>query len=62
MSYIFNISVCLFLIILQTTIMPYLPLLDKFYDLLIPFIVYLGLARPVRAYLRDRLRKHVENR
>ena len=48
MSYCFNIIVSLFLIILQTTVMPYLPLLDKFYDLLIPFIVYLGLSRPVR--------------
>ena len=51
MSYFFNISVCLFLIILQTTTMPYLPLLDKFYDLLIPFIVYLSLSRPVRESL-----------
>jgi rod shape-determining protein MreD len=31
--------------------MPYLPLLDKFYDLLIPFIVYLSLSRPVRESL-----------
>jgi len=51
MSYFFNISACLFLVILQTTIMPYLPLLDQFYDLLIPFIVYLSLFRPVRESL-----------
>ncbi len=51
MSYFFNIGACLFLVILQTTIMPYLPLLDKFYDLLIPFIVYLSLFRPVRESL-----------
>ena len=51
MSYFFNISACLFLVILQTTIMPYLPLLSKFYDLLIPFIVYLSLSRPVRESL-----------
>ena len=51
MSYFFNISACLFLVILQTTIMPYLPLLDKFYDLLIPFIVYLSLSRPIRESL-----------
>ena len=51
MSYFFNISVCLLLVILQTTIMPYLPPLDKFYDLLIPFIVYLSLSRPVRESL-----------
>ncbi len=51
MSYFFNISACLFLIMLQTTIMPYLPLLNKFYDLLIPFIVYLSLSRPIRESL-----------
>ena len=48
MSYCFNIAICLVLVILQTTVMPYLSLLDRFYDLLIPFIVYLGLSRPVR--------------
>lgn len=51
MSYFFNVGACLFLVILQTTIMPYLPLLNKFYDLLIPFIVYLSLFRPVRESL-----------
>ena len=51
MSYFFNISVCLFLVILQTTVMPYLPLMDSFYDLLIPFVVFLGLSRPVRESL-----------
>ena len=51
MSYFFNISVCLFLVILQTTVIPYLPLMDSFYDLLIPFVVFLGLSRPVRESL-----------
>ena len=51
MSYFFNISVCLFLVILQTAVMPYLPLLSSFYDLLIPFIVFLGLYRPARESL-----------
>jgi len=51
MSYFFNISACLFLVILQTTVMPYLPLLNSFYDLMIPFIVFLGLYRPVRESL-----------
>ncbi|MEJ2169193.1 MAG: rod shape-determining protein MreD [Desulfobacterales bacterium] len=51
MSYFFNISVCLFLLILQTAIVPVLPLLDRFYDLMIPFVVYLGLSRPVRESL-----------
>jgi cell shape-determining protein MreD len=31
--------------------MPNLPLLDSFYDPLIPFIVFLGLSRPVRESL-----------
>jgi rod shape-determining protein MreD len=51
MSYFFNISACLFLVIMQTTVLPYLPLMDKFYDLLIPFIIYLSLSRPVRESL-----------
>jgi len=51
MSYFFNISTCLFLVILQTTVMPNWPLLDSFYDLLIPFVVFLGLSRPVRESL-----------
>lgn len=48
MSYCFNIAICLLLVILQTAVMPYLSLLDRFYDLLIPFIVYLGLSRSLR--------------
>ena len=51
MSYFFNISACLFLVIMQTTVLPHLPLLEKFYDLLIPFIIYLSLSRPVRESL-----------
>ena len=51
MSYFFNISVSLFLVIFQTVVMPNLPLLDSFYDLLIPFVVFLGLSRPVRESL-----------
>lgn len=48
MSYCFNIAICLILVILQTTVMPNLAMLNRFYDLLIPFIAYLGLSRPVR--------------
>ena len=51
MSYCFNIGVCLFLVILQTAVMPYFALFSRFYDLLIPFIVYLGLYRPARESL-----------
>lgn len=48
MTYIFYICVCLCLIIFQTAIMPFLPLFDRFYDLMCPFVIYLGLFRPVR--------------
>jgi len=48
MSYFFNIATCLVLVILQTTVMPSLSLPGRFYDLMIPFVVYLGLSRPVR--------------
>jgi len=48
MTYCFYICVCLCLVIFQTTIIPHIPLFNNFYDLLIPFIVYLGLFRPAR--------------
>ena len=48
MNYCFYVGVCLFLILLQTTILPFIPLLDNIYDLLIPFVIYLGLYRPIR--------------
>ena len=51
MSYLFNISACLILVILQTAVLPVLPLLDRFYDLMIPFVVYLGISRPIRESL-----------
>ena len=31
--------------------MPYWPLMNSFYDLLIPFVIYLGIARPARESL-----------
>jgi cell shape-determining protein MreD len=48
MTYCFYICVCLCLVIFQTTIIPHIPLFNNFYDLLIPFIIYLGLFRPAR--------------
>jgi rod shape-determining protein MreD len=48
MIYCFYIGICLALIILQTTVLPNLPLFDRFYDLLIPFVIYLALYRAVR--------------
>ncbi|UCF94475.1 MAG: hypothetical protein JSW39_10040 [Desulfobacterales bacterium] len=51
MIHCFYISACLGLIIFQTTVMPNLPLLDRFYDLLLPFVIYVGASRPVRESL-----------
>ena len=51
MNYFFNISSGLLLVILQTAVFPYLPFLNRFYDILIPFIVFLSLSRPVRESL-----------
>lgn len=48
MTYYFYICVCLCLVIFQTTIIPHISLFNNFYDLLIPFIIYLGLFRPAR--------------
>jgi rod shape-determining protein MreD len=48
MIYCFYIGVSLCLIILQTAVLPYIPVLDRFYDLLLAFIIYLGLYRPMR--------------
>ena len=51
MTYLFYICLCLFLVVLQTTILPYLPFFRQLYDLLLLFILYLGLYRPVREAL-----------
>jgi len=48
MTYCFYICVCLCLVIFQTTITPHISLFNNVYDLLIPFIIYLGLFRPAR--------------
>ena len=48
MAYFFHFIICFFLVILQTTVMPYFSLFDGFYDLLFPFIVFLSLFRSSR--------------
>jgi rod shape-determining protein MreD len=48
MTYCYDIGVSLFLVILQTTIFPYVLTSGKFYDLLIPFVLYLAVSRPSR--------------
>jgi cell shape-determining protein MreD len=48
MTILFYILVSLGLVLIKTTLIPVLPLFDKFYDLLLPIIIYLSLFRPLR--------------
>lgn len=48
MTIIFYILVSLCLVLVKTTLIPAFPLFDKFYDLLIPIIIYLSLFRSMR--------------
>lgn len=48
MTYCFYMCVFLFFVILQTVIMPCFSMFDRFYDLLVPLVIYLGLFRSVR--------------
>lgn len=51
MRYGFYIGTCLFLIILQTTILTYFSIFAGMYDLLIPFVVFISICLPVRESL-----------
>ena len=51
MIYFFYTGICLALTIAQTTLFSRLSMAGHCYDLLIPFIVYLGLQRPLRESL-----------
>ncbi len=48
MTVLFYVLVSLCLVIIKTTLIPGLPLFEKFYDLLIPIVIYLSLFRPLR--------------
>ncbi len=48
MTIVFYILVSLGLVLIKTTLIPTFPMFDKFYDLLIPIIIYLSLFRSVR--------------
>lgn len=48
MNFLFYMCLSLILVILKTTLMPYFSIFDQFYDMLIPFVFYLGLYRPAR--------------
>jgi hypothetical protein len=51
MTYLVYFCTCLCLVIVQTSIMPFIPLFDRFYDLMCLFVIYLGLFRPLRESL-----------
>ena len=48
MTILFYILVSLCLLIIKTALIPGLPFFAKFYDLLIPIVIYLSLFRPLR--------------
>lgn len=46
MIYCIYIAISIFLVIVQTTVLPNIPFTGQFYDLLIPLLIYLTLFRP----------------
>lgn len=48
MTILFYILVSLCLVIVKTTLIPSMPFFEKFYDLLIPIVIYLSLFRSLR--------------
>ena len=48
MTILFYILVSLCLLVIKTTLIPGLPIFSKFYDLLIPIVIYLSLFRSLR--------------
>lgn len=51
MRYGFYIGSCLFLIIVQTTLLTYFKIFDGMYDLLIPFVIFISICLPLRESL-----------
>lgn len=51
MRYGFYIGTCLFLILIQTTVVPYFTAFNGIYDLLIPFVIFICISLPVRESL-----------
>jgi cell shape-determining protein MreD len=48
MTILFDMLVSIFLVIIKTTVIPGIPLFSKFYDLLIPIVIYLGFFRSLK--------------
>jgi len=51
MRYGFYIGTCLFLILIQTTVLPLFNVFNGIYDLLIPFVIFICICLPVRESL-----------
>jgi len=47
MIYFFYLTIGLCLIIIETTIIPLFPIFNRFYDLLIPLIIFLAAHKPI---------------
>ncbi len=48
MTILFYMLVSICLVIVKTTLIPGVPLFEKFYDLLIPIVIYLGFFRSIK--------------
>lgn len=48
MNFLFYMALFILLLVFQTTLIGYLAVFEKCYDLILPFILYLGLYRPPR--------------
>ena len=51
MRYGFYIGTCLFLIVVQTTLLAYFNVFAGMYDLLIPFVIFISICLPLRESL-----------
>ena len=51
MRYGFYIGTCLFLILIQTTVLTYFTAFSGIYDLLIPFVIFICICLPIRESL-----------
>ena len=57
MRFFFYIAICLGLVVCQTTLIPRLPAMGNFFDLLLPLVVYLAAFRPVHEALQRLLHR-----
>jgi cell shape-determining protein MreD len=48
MKHCFYITILLFFVIIETVIFPFFPFFNRFYDLMVPFVIFFGMFRPFR--------------